>query len=155
VDDENLAVIASVRRIAVLRREGIERMEFDEVDAGTLEFVEERRGRIGRPVAVVDDVHLDARLAFRLQKRPEILAAIGDVLQDVVLEIDAMFRSADGAEDCGKTFGSVPQQLDPIADGQWPTGDGLFDREMASQIVTAFALLQPGEDDPALLRREE
>src|SRR5215470_12071696 len=84
-----------------------------------------------------------------------MLAVVSDVLQNVVFEVDEVFRRADGAEDSGKALRPVAQQPRSVADGQWASGNSLLHREVATQeIVAAILLLRTREHDPTLLRGE-
>src|SRR6185437_15171652 len=105
-------------RVTVLRVQGVDRIEFDEVHAGLLQAVEKGRRRATRAVAVVDHVDGDALRTLGDEQIAEMDAVAFDVFQDEVFEIDVILRAVDGGKNRSKGVRTVAQDARAVPGNQ-------------------------------------
>jgi len=130
IHHQQLAVVSVVERPWLRHR----RVEFEHLDAGLPQAIEERRGRGECAKTVIDQVDLDA-LRLPLEQEIGELAPHFIIVDDVGFHVDMVFCLADCGEHGLVRGRAVLQQHDLVADHERTADDVLFERDLLVEAV--------------------
>src|SRR3569623_340482 len=151
IDDEQFAVITLIHVPAFFELERVDRIEFDQIDAGIGQALEEFVWGLERADAIVDQIHLHALLLLLDEFVGEAPAHFV-VVEYVRLHVDVVGSVTDGGEHRLEGRRADLQHRDFIAHHQRTADEGNIYREATLEDGGGLApRLETVEDFPSLL----